>query len=151
MRRRRHLAWWLRAKTMRLVRRHYMVGFSIVALVVAGAAAVGYFDVTDDTRVLAERRQPAIPTPIPYVTPAVVIPTDPLIVTFVIVDSEDHLAVMDSFENGLIWREVLRHGTFETLLVASPEDEAQAQKIIAATRERGRSEGFQVVVQDMRD
>jgi hypothetical protein len=140
---------WLRAKAWRIARTQWLMSFPLLALSVAGAAALGAFDARAQTPQRVDPRS-FIPTPIPYVTPVNPVVNNPLQVTFILVSDPQDEAVLNAFESGLIWREILAHGTFEILLVTNPEEEAQAQRIIAGARVRGRSEGFEVLVLDRR-
>ncbi|HLG11189.1 MAG TPA: hypothetical protein VI876_05460 [Dehalococcoidia bacterium] len=151
MRRPRRRLRWLRAKAWRIARTQYLMSFPLVALIVAGAAALGAFDARAQPAPQRLERVSYIPTPIVYSTPVGFIPTDDLVVTYVLVDTADAQAALDSFENGLVWREVLQFGTFEVLLVTNADEEAAAFKRIAEARVRGRVSGFQVQVDDQRD
>jgi len=151
MRRPRRRLRWLRAKAWRIARTQYLMSFPLVALIVAGAAALGAFDARAQPAPQRLERVSYIPTPIVYSTPVGFIPTDDLVVTYVLVDTADAQAALDSFENGLVWREVLQFGTFEVLLVTNADEEAAAFKRIAEARVRGRVSGFQVQVVDQRD
>jgi hypothetical protein len=150
MRRPRRRLRWLRAKTWRIARTQWLMSFPLLALITAGAAALGVFDARAQPEPQRAERVSYIPTPIVYSTPVGFIPTDLLQVTFVLVDSEDEEAAYDAIETGLIWREILQHGTFETLLIRNAEEEAEAFKVIADARVRGRTAGFEVLVDDRR-
>jgi len=141
---------WLRAKAWRIARTQWLMSFPLLALIVAGAAALGAFDARPQP--LPQRVDAAsyIPTPIVFSTPVGFIPTQDLVVTFVLVSRPEDEAAFDAFENGLIWREVLQYGTFEVLLVRDDAEEAVAMKRIAEATARGKREGFQVLVDDQR-
>jgi hypothetical protein len=149
MKRRRRRLRWLRAKAWRIVRSQYLVSFPLVALIVAGAGALGAFDAQPRPEVRAERVS-FIPTPIVFSTPAGYIPTDSLIVTYILVSSEDMRMMWDRLENDLIWREVLQYGTFEVEVVTNQQEETEAFSRIATARADGKKSGFEVVIQDMR-
>jgi hypothetical protein len=140
---------WLRAKAWRIARTQWLMSFPLVALIAAGAGALGAFD-AGDKRPQRVDLASFIPTPIPYATPANFIPTDPLLVTFILVSTEEEQAVLQAFENGLIWREVLQHGTFEVLVITNEEQEAAAFRRIERARNAGRESGFIVQVDDRR-
>ncbi|HWC31478.1 MAG TPA: hypothetical protein VG845_15500 [Dehalococcoidia bacterium] len=140
---------WVRAKAWRLVRTQWLMSFPLVALIVAGAAALGAFDAKAEERPRIGRI-PSIPTPIPYVTPANPIRTEPLQVNFILVSTREDEAVLDAFESGLVWREILAHGTFEVLLVTNAEEEAAAYRLIERARRQGQEAGYVVSVDDRR-
>jgi hypothetical protein len=142
---------WLRAKAWRLARTQWLMSFPLLALIVAGAAALGAFDARPQPAPHRVDAASYIPTPIVFSTPVGYIPTQELVVTYVLVDSEEDEAALDAFENGLIWREVLQYGTFEVLLVRDDAEEAVARKRIADATARGKREGFQVLVDDRRE
>ena len=132
------------------MRTQYLMSFPLLALIVAGAGALGAFD--PRAQPAAQRVDPAsyIPTPIIFSTPVGYFPTALLQVTFVLVDSQEQEAAYDAVESGLVWREILQHGTFETLLVRNAQEEAAALKKIADARVQGRAAGFEVLVDDRR-
>jgi hypothetical protein len=150
MRLRRRRLRWLRAKAWRIVRTQYLMSFPLLALIVAGAGALGAFDAKAQPAPRPVDPASYIPTPIVFSTPVGYIPTDPLLVTFVLVDTPEHAAVLAGFENGLIWREILAYGRFEVLLVEDAEQEAAAFRRIAAARVAGRQAGYEVQVDDRR-
>ena len=131
------------------MRTQYLMCFPMVALIVAGAGALGAFDAEARPPVRAERVS-FIPTPIIYSTPAGFIPTDSFVVTFVLVDTAELARMWDALENDLIWREVLQYGTFEVFVVTNQQEEAAAFSRINAARIEGKKSGFEVVVQDTR-
>jgi hypothetical protein len=150
MRIRRRRLRWLRAKALRIVRTQWLMSFPLLALAIAGAAALGAFDARAQPEPQRVARQPSIPTPIVYSTPVGYIPTEELIVTFVLVSTPEDEAVLQEFENGLIWREILAAGTFEVLLVRNTQEERRAFQRIEEARVLGKRSGFVVEVDDRR-
>jgi hypothetical protein len=142
---------WLRAKTWRIARTQWLMSFPLLALIVAGAAALGAFDARPQPAAQRVAAASYIPTPIAFATPVGYIPTQKLVVSFILVSRPEEAAALDAFENGLIWREVLQYGTFEILLVTNPTEEAAAFRKIADARARSDREGFTVLVDDRRE
>ncbi len=126
------------------------MSFPLLALIVATAAALGAFDARAQPAPQLVERESFIPTPIIFSTPVGFIPTDLLMVTYVLVDTEEEAAMLDSFEQGLVWREVLQHMTFEVLVVTNADEEAAAFRRVAQARINGRTAGFEVEVDDRR-
>lgn len=126
-----------------------MASFTLVVLVIAGAGALGYFDADAEPPRQAVRAPTATPGPIP--TPGTFAVPDPITLTFVLVSTEEHQAVLDAIESGFVWREILQSGTIDVLLVRNPAEEAEAMRKIEAAREVSERSGFVVVVQDLRD
>jgi hypothetical protein len=150
---RRRLRWrWLRAKALRLVRRHYMVSFTAVALIVAAAGALGYFD---DDGSSEPPRQAAAPTPTPFptvsLTPDAFFPVEPLTVTYYLVDNEDDVAALQDLEDRMIFREILEKDAIEVLLIRNDEEEAEAFRVLEEAQTLAEESGFILVVQDLRD
>jgi hypothetical protein len=141
---------WLRAKAWRIARTQWLMSFPLLALIVAGAAGLGAFDARAQLAPRPADRASFIPTPIPYVTPANYIPPEPLQLTFLLVSNREDEAVLNAFESGLIWREILAHGTFEVILITNAEEEAAAFRQIERARIAGREAGFEVSVEDQR-
>jgi hypothetical protein len=142
---------WLRAKAWRITRTQWLMSFPLLALIVAGAAALGAFDARPQPAPQRVDAASYIPTPIVFSTPVGFIPTQELVVTFILVSRPEEAAALDAFENGLIWREVLQYGTFEVLLVRNEVEETDAMKRIADATVRGKREGYQVQVEDRRE
>ena len=132
------------------MRTQYLMSFPLLALILAGAGALGAFD--PRAQPAPQRVDPAsyIPTPIIFSTPVGYFPTALLEVTFVLVDSPEEEAMLDVFESGLIWREVLQHYTFEVLLITNAKEEAAAFQRIAEARVTGSRSGFKVLIDDRR-
>lgn len=149
MKRRRRRLRWLRAKAWRIVRTQYLMIFPLVALVVAGAGAMGAFDTEPRPPARAERVS-FIPTPIAFATPDGFVPTRATVLTFVLVRSEEDRALWDALESGLVWREVLQYGHVEVLVVPNQQLETAAFSHIEAARVQGKQDGFEVVVLDQR-
>ena len=142
---------WLRAKAWRITRTQWLMSFPLLALIVAGAAALGAFDPRPQQPPQRVDAASYIPTPIVFSTPMGYIPTQELVVTFILVSRPEEAAALDSFENGLIWREILQYGTIEILLVRSEAEETEAVRRIAEATARGKREGYQVQVEDRRE
>jgi hypothetical protein len=142
---------WLRAKAWRITRTQWLMSFPLLALTVAGAAALGAFDPRPQQPPPRVDAASYIPTPIVFSTPVGFIPTQELVVTFILVSRPEEAAALDSFENGLIWREILQYGTFEILMVRSEAEETEAMRRIADATARGKREGYQVQVEDRRE
>ena len=149
MKRRRRRLRWLRAKAWRIARTQYLMIFPLVALVVAGAGAMGAFDVEARPPARAERVS-FIPTPIAFATPDGFVPTRAAVLTVVLVGSEEERALWNALESGLVWREVLQYGHIEVLVVRNAQQEADAFARIEAARQQGKKDGFDVVIQDQR-
>ena len=153
---RRRLRWrWLRAKAMRLARRHYMFGFTLVALVLAAAGALGYFDRESgrpSREVVQQAPRPTI-TPFPTVssTPDAFFPLEPLTVTYYLVDNEGDLDALRELENQIIYREILEKDAIEILLVRTEAEEAEAFRVLEEAETLAEESGFILVVQDLRD
>jgi hypothetical protein len=147
----RRLRWrWLRAFTWRVVRRQYMVGFTLVALIVAGAGALGYFDASDSAP--SPPREVVAPTAtlVPYATPLTFIPAEPLTVTYYLVDNEPQKRAYEHYEDDMIFRELLEKEAIEVLLITNEAEQAQANQILADAAKRAQTSGFILVVKDLR-
>jgi hypothetical protein len=146
------LRWrWLKAKAWRLARRHYMFIFTLIALAVAGAGALGYFERDADD----SPTQAIAPTPTatrsPLLTPLPFIPTDPLTVTYYLVDNEHDVNVLESVEDRMIFREILEADAIEILLIRNEEEEAEANRKLEEAKDLAEDSGFILVVQDLRE
>jgi hypothetical protein len=129
-----------------------MVGFTLVALVAAGAGALGYFDGDGSPERPAPRAAVApTRTLVPFNSPLAFIPADPLTVTFYIVDSEEARDLLDSWEDETIFREILERDAIEVLLVRTPEEEAAAEQALEEAAVLAEESGFILVVEDLRD
>ena len=131
------------------MRTQYLVSFPLIALIVAGAGALGAFDAQARPPARAERVS-FIPTPIVYSTPDGYIPTESFTVTFILVSSPEYQRAYDALENDLIWREVLEYGTFEVLLVTNRQEETEAFQRIEEARVAGKKAGYEVSIEDKR-
>jgi hypothetical protein len=149
MRRRFRLRWW-RAFAWRLVRRQYMVVFTLIALGVAGAGALGYFDASNDTPAPKVEAVAPTSTLVPYATPLSFSPAVPLTVTYYLVDNEREKRAYEHYEDDMIFRELLEKEAIEVLLIQSPEDQARADQILAEAKVRSETSGFILVVLDLR-
>lgn len=157
---RRRLRWrWLRAKAWRLARRHYMLSFTAIAIVVAGAGALGYFD-SDDQRSEPLREAVALTrTPVPTRTPAPtldltpdgVFPIQPLTVTYYLVDNERDLYALEDVEDRMIFREILEKDAIEILLIRDETEQAEADRVLEEAAALAEASGFILVVQDLRE
>jgi hypothetical protein len=127
-----------------------MVGFTLVALIVAGAGALGYFDAGDDTPPPKVEAVAPTRTLVPYATPLTFLPAPPLTVTYYLVDNEREKRAYDHYEDDMIFREVLEKEAIEVLLIQTPEDQANADQILADAKKRSETSGFILVVKDLR-
>lgn len=151
---RRRLRWrWLRAKAWRLARNHYMFSFTFIALVVAGAGALGYFDGADAPPEPPRQAIAPSPTPFPTVsrTPDAFFPIEPLTVTYYLVDNEADMAALRDLEDRIIFREILEKDAIEVLLIRDEAEEAEANRILEQAEALAEESGFILVVQDLRD
>ncbi len=143
---------WLRAKAWRLARRHYMLSFTAIALAVAGAGAMGYFDhpasnSEPPSQAVAPTRTPA-PTISP--TPDANATVEPLTVTYYLVDNEQDMRALELYEDGLVFREILEKEAIEVLLIRNQAEQAEADRVLEAAKTRLEKIGFILVVQDLR-
>lgn len=129
-----------------------MFGFTVIALAVAGAGALGYFERDDDD---SSPSQAVAPRPTattrPLLTQLPFIPTDPLTVTYYLVDSEHDVSVLESVEDGMIFREILEADAIEILLIRNEEEQAEADQILEEAKDLAEDSGFILVVQDLRE
>ena len=117
----------------RAMRSHYMLGVSVVAVVVAAAGALGLFDAdpADERRGLsAPGTTPLLPQP----TAAATGPAPFLTVTYVLVSTEEERLVWDNVEETINQRELLSTMALEVLVVTNAEQEAAAYELIDAAR-----------------
>lgn len=143
---------WIRAKAWRIVRRHYMVSFTLAALALAAAGAAGLLESGGDEPQTAERRQaPPTRTPVPFDTPDPSITPSPLTVTYYLVDSEEDLRAYQGLEDEIIFREILETDDVEVLLVRDTEEEAEAKRVIERAQRLAQESGFILVIRDLRD
>jgi hypothetical protein len=146
---------WLRAKALRLARRHYMFSFTLLALVLAGAGALGYFDRDDSegrSQTVQQAPRPTI-TPFPTVssTPDAFFPIEPLTVTYYLVDNERDLDALRELEDQIIFREILEKDAIEILLIRDDDEEAEAFRVLEEAEILAEESGFILVVQDLRE
>jgi hypothetical protein len=129
-----------------------MFSFTLIALVVAGAGALGYFD-SEDQPERPATRQAVAPTRtlVPYNTPVAFIPADPLRVTYYIVDSEEERDLLNSWEGETIFREILEKDAIEVLLVRDETEEADANRILEEAAVLAEESGFILIVEDLRN
>jgi len=127
-----------------------MVSFTLIALVVAGAGALGYFDA--DKASSPPQREVLAPKPtlVPYKTPLAFLPAEPLTVTYFLVDNEDELHAYEHYEDDMIFREILQKDAIEILLIRNDEEEARANRTLEVAKARAEASGFILVVQDLR-
>ena len=150
---RRRLRWrWLRAMAWRLARKHYMVSFTVIALAIAGAGALGYFDGDEGESqpralAVAPTRTPA---PTISLTPDAIYPIEPLTVTYYLVDNEEDLRAYQWLEDGMIFREILEKDAIEVLLVRNEEEQVEAERILEEAEALAEESGFILVVLDVR-
>jgi hypothetical protein len=116
-----------------------MLGLSAAALSVAAYGALGGFEHATDTPVTtgtpasaSTNRQAAAPSPAPQ--PAINPNTRPLVVTYFLVGSEEHRALLHGVEDQLTYREYLSQAALEVLVVQTPAEETQALRIIDEAR-----------------
>jgi hypothetical protein len=135
------------------------VSFTAIALTLAGAGGLGYFD-SDDRR--AEPLSQAVAltrTPVPTRTPAPtldltpdgVFPIEPLTVTYYLVDNERELHALEGVEDRMIFREILEKDAIEILLIRDEEEQAEADRILEEAQALAEESGFILVVQDLRE
>jgi hypothetical protein len=116
------------ARAWLAVRSYYLHAFTAVALAIAGAAGLGAFEDGPDR----PPEQVAAPPPVPQ--PAVSPNTRPLVVTYFLVGSEEHRALLHGVEDQLTYREYLSQAALEVLVVQTPGEETQALRIIDEAR-----------------
>jgi hypothetical protein len=150
----RRLRWrWLRAFAWRLVRTQYLLGLTVAVIAVAAAAGLGLFDADESPR--PERRQQAVAaptrTPVPFNTPIAFIPPEPLTVTYYLVDNEHDQRVYETFEDGIIFREILEKDAIEILLIRNAEEQDEATRILEQAAVLAQESGFILLVKDLRD
>jgi hypothetical protein len=115
------------------LRNHYMLGFSVAALAVAAYGASGGFESDPDTAETADRPVPAsVSSPTPG--PAAATNPRPLVVTYFLVGSEEHRALLHGVEDQLTYREYLSQAALEVLVVQTPAEETEALRIIDDAR-----------------
>jgi hypothetical protein len=110
-----------------------MLGLSAAVLSVAAYGALGGFeratDTPDGTGIPASASTNSQPA-----QPAVTLNTRPLVVTYFLVGSEGHRALLHGVEDQLTYREYLSQAALEVLVVQTPEEETQALRIIEEAR-----------------
>ncbi|HEU0072703.1 MAG TPA: hypothetical protein VFS30_01735 [Dehalococcoidia bacterium] len=157
---RRRFRWrWLRAKAWRLARKHYMLSFTAIALALAGAGALGYFDGDDRRSELVREAFALTRTPVPTRTPAPtldltpdgVFPIEPLTVTYYLVDNERDLHALEGVEDGMIFREILEKDAIEIILIRNEDEQTEANRILEEVEALAEESGFTLVIQDLRD
>jgi hypothetical protein len=130
-----------------------MLGFTTIAIVVAGAGALGYFD--SDVRPPESPRQAAAPTrtPAPTIslTQLAAYPVEPLTVTYYLVDNERDLNALENVEDGIIFREILEKDAIEILLIRNDSEQTEADRVLDEAKALAEASGFILVVQDLRD
>jgi len=129
-----------------------MFSFTLIALLAAGAGALGYFDRGDEP-VRPAARQAVAPTRtlVPFNTPVAFIPADPLRVTYYIVDSEEERDLLNAWEGETIFREILEKDAIEVLLVRDEAEEAEATSILKKAATLAEESGFILIVEDLRE
>jgi hypothetical protein len=142
------LARRLRLRALHAARHHYMVGFTAVLLLLAGAASLGAFSQTEpelqlERRVIAVAPQPAAPA-LPVNSPR----APRLTMTYYIVDSQEMMDSFNMMKTELRHREWLEKSAYEVLLVRTPQEEALAFRAIEEARERCTCAAF--MVEDLR-
>lgn len=130
-----------------------MLSFTAIAIIVAGAGALGYFD-NDDRRpdppqqAVAPTRTPA---PTLSLTQDAVFPIEPLTVTYYLVDNERDLYALEDIEDRMIFREILEKDAIEILLIRDETEQAEADRVLEEAAALAEASGFILVVQDLRE
>jgi hypothetical protein len=130
-----------------------MVSFTALALIAAGAGALGYFDQTEEPvqprqAVVAPTRTPA---PTIVATAAAVYPVEPLTVTYYLVDNEGDLHALERYEDDMIFREILEKDAIEILLIRNEAEQAEADRVLDEAKQRLEASGFILEVRDLRE
>jgi hypothetical protein len=148
---RRRLRWrWIRAFAWRVLRTQYLMGVTVLIIAVAAAAGLGLFDADEGPKPV--QRQAVVPTrtPVPYSTPIFFIPAKPLTVTYYLVDNEHDARVYESFEDRMIFREVLETDAIEILIIRNAEEQEEANRVLEKASKLAQDSGFILLVKDLR-